>query len=170
MTGDRFEELTRKMGSATSRRSVLRGMGAAVVGGVAATVLKPFRADAACPAGTSVCGSACCPAGAACTNRAKSCCCAKGETPCNNACCKAGVACADLANSVCGCPKGTTPCGSGTTLKCCNKGTACTPSNATCQPVSTFATASSTCCKDVGASCVGNSECCSNFCLSGFCQ
>ena len=170
MTGDRFEELTRKMGRATSRRSVLKGMGAAVAGGVAAAVMKPFRADAACPAGTSVCGTKCCPAGGACTNKAKSCCCLAGQTPCNNACCAKGVACADLANSICGCPSGRTPCGQGATMKCCAKGTACSPSNSTCLPVTSFSTTVSTCCKSAGAGCSLNANCCSNFCVSGFCQ
>jgi hypothetical protein len=172
MSGDQFEDLTRKMAKGTSRRGLLKGMGAAAAASVAAAVLKPFRGDAfpGCPAGTSICGHNCCPAGAACANPSKSCCCAKGQIACGDACCIAGVTCADIANSICGCPKGTTPCGSGANLKCCNKGTACSPTNATCQPVSTFSTTASTCCSDPGKSCSTGSTCCSGVCTSGLCS
>ena len=173
MSGDQFEDLTRKMAKTSTRRGVLKGLGAAAVGGVAAAVLKPFRGDAlttTCPTGTSKCGNTCCPAGAACANPAKNCCCAKGQAVCGDACCVAGVACANVATSTCGCPKGATPCGSGANLKCCAKGTACSPTNNTCQPVSTFNTTASTCCKSAGVGCTSGTQCCSNLCTSGICS
>src|SRR3954468_942012 len=107
MSGDQFEDLTRKMAKGTSRRGLLKVMGAAAAATVAATVLKPFRGDAfvGCPAGTSVCGHACCEAGAPCANAAKSCCCRKGQAVCGGACCISGVACVDVANSICGWPQ-----------------------------------------------------------------
>ncbi len=174
MSPDRFEALTRYVAKRSSRRALLKGMAGAVAAGVGAAVLKPFRGEAAtvCPAGTGVCGTACCPAGGGCANASASCCCDKGQTPCNLACCKSGVACADHANSVCGCPAGTTPCGSGTSLKCCQGGTACSPTNETCQPVANFQTTAKTCgpgCKPAFAPCTSDAECCTEVCTSGFC-
>jgi hypothetical protein len=173
MTDGGFDELSRKMAGSHSRRGVLKAMGAAVAAGVAGTVLKPFRGDATvgCTAGQSVCGTACCEAGAACANASKNCCCLKGQAVCGDACCIKGVACFDRVNSICGCPKGLTPCPTANGLTCCNAGTACSPSNATCQPVASFSpsTTASTCCKSAGATCTSNGECCSASCLSGSC-
>jgi hypothetical protein len=172
MSGEQFEDLTRKMARQTSRRGVLKGMGAAAAATVGAVLLKPFRGEGlteGCPAGTSVCGNACCEAGAACTNPAKNCCCAAGQTACGDACCIAGVACASKAKSICGCPSGRTPCGSASNLKCCAKGTTCSASNSTCLPASSFSTTASTCCKSPGVGCTTGTECCSGRCFSSFC-
>ena len=169
MTGDRFEEFTKELGGSPTRRGVLTGIGVAVVGGVAATVLKPFRAEASCPAGTLTCGTACCPAGAACNSAQRSCCCGKSQAVCGQACCVRGVACADRANSICGCPSGRVPCTATGKLTCCAAGTACSSTNGTCQPVASFNTTASTCCSLQGESCT-NTECCSGLtCVSGHC-
>ena len=134
MTGDRFEEFTKELGGSPTRRGVLKGIGVAVMGGVAATVLKPFRAEASCPAGTLTCGTTCCQAGGACLSAECNCCCGKSQAVCGNACCVRGVACAYPENSICGCPPGQLSCGSAESLFCCPAGTSC--GSARCVPVS----------------------------------
>lgn len=180
MTGDRFEEFTKELGRTPTRRGVLKGIGVAVAGGVAATVLKPFRGEAvtSCPDGKGVCGTACCDAGAPCASAQRSCCCGTGQTACGTACCVAGVSCADKANSICGCPAGRAPCGTGFNLKCCAAGTACSSTNATCLPVANFNTTAKTCpCHNVGEPCRRAADCCSGqavggspICRTGYCS
>lgn len=184
---EHFEDMSRALARGTSRRGVLKMMGAAAAAATAATVLKPFRGDAqitcasnsapcgetccppglvcinastgqcSCPAGLTQCGQGCCSSGLICAdasqqlcgcdpsirtfcgkgccNKTDTCsdpatvtCCCKGDTPCGTSCCQGGVACINYSQGLCGCPKGYTPCGSGSTLRCCPKGTAC-PSN-----------------------------------------
>jgi hypothetical protein len=134
---ERFDDLARAMAGSHPRRSVLKMMGAAFAGATAATILKPFRSDAAvCPAGAPACGSGCCQKGETCSDPASVCCCPAGTTPCGTTCCTKGIACQDSGRGVCGCPSGLTPCGTAANLTCCDKGKAC--GDASCQPVSSF--------------------------------
>ena len=125
---ERFDDLSRNLAGSTSRRGVLKMLGAAVAGATAATVLRPFQASgllAACGAGTTPCGTSCCPAGVACvdpnTNR---CGCAAGRASCGTHCCpNKGDFCAFTTPGGCDacCPKGTTGCD----RFCCDAGVAC---------------------------------------------
>jgi hypothetical protein len=146
---DSFDELSRAMASPRSRRGVMKMMMTAAAGATAAAVLRPFRAEAVCPAGAPVCGSGCCQARESCSDPSTVCCCPSGTTPCGKSCCRNGVACVDRARGICGCPPGTTPCGNATNLNCCAAGKACGDSS--CQPVSAFA--SSVLAKTCGATC-----------------
>ena len=149
----RFDDLSRAMAQPMPRRGMLKMLGAAAAAGVGAVVLKPFRADAACNAGDTPCGTGCCPAGVACldpstarcgcpagatqcastccsgtcsfTSNGNGCCCDAGTTPCGQRCCPKGVACESASASVCGCPAGYTRCGSGVNLSCCPPGAPC---------------------------------------------
>jgi hypothetical protein len=151
---ERFDDMSKAMAGAHSRRSVLKILGGAAGAAVAATVLKPFRGDAipvTCTGPTNVGPSPC----------------AAGKTPCGPCCCKAGIACVDASRGVCGCPSGTTPCGSA----CCQKGTACAnPSTSTCAVAAVSCTEGQTACDKTccatGQSCVGGtcSTCASSVC------
>jgi hypothetical protein len=131
-----FDDLSRAMAGPHSRRSMLKLLGGTAVAAVGATVLKPFRADAAacggptnvpCGKGTTPCGPCCCQAGVQCVNRSTGQCgCPAGTTQCGNTCCKAGVACKDPKTGTCNgasaaCLNGTAACASG----CCNPGIPC---------------------------------------------
>jgi hypothetical protein len=110
---ERFDELSRHLANRTSRRGVLKLLGAGLGAGVAAAVLKPFRGDAG-----AVCGGS--------TNVP----CGAGTTPCGPCCCQAGIACVNASTGKCGCPAGTTACGS----TCCASGESCVdPSQSLCQ-------------------------------------
>ena len=149
----RFDDLSRAMAEPLPRRGMLKMLGAAAAAGVGAAVLKPFRADAACSAGQTPCGTGCCPAGVACadpstarcgcpagatqcastccsgtcsfTSNGNGCCCDAGTTPCGFNCCAKGIACFDASRGICGCPAGYTSCVSGNTLTCCPSGAPC---------------------------------------------
>jgi hypothetical protein len=153
---DSFESLSRSMAQPTSRRGVLKMMGGALVAGAAATVLKPFRADAVCPAGAPSCGSGCCAKGETCSDPSSTCCCPKGTTPCGTSCCNAGVSCANRATGLCGCPAGYTPCGSGTNLTCCPAGQACSSGCPTATSLASRSVA-----KTCGVTCPAPSDICS---------
>jgi hypothetical protein len=149
----RFDDLSRSMADPLPRRGALKMLGAAAAAGVAAVVLKPFRADATCSAGQTPCGPNCCAAGVACldasagtcgcpagttqcgsnccsgictlTSGRGGCCCEAGTTPCGFNCCAKGVACFDRSRGICACPAGYTSCVSGDTLTCCPSGAPC---------------------------------------------
>jgi hypothetical protein len=110
--------------------------GGAAAAAVGALVFKPFRADAACAPGETVCGPRCCPKGSTCTDRSNGCCCPAGATPCGTHCCRSGVACVDRSRDLCGCPAGTTPCFTDALLTCCPAGTPCTADSGTACPQS----------------------------------
>jgi hypothetical protein len=188
LTDNGFDELSRALARPSSRRTALKAVGASVGATVGAVILKPFRADAACKAGQTPCGSSCCSAGVACVNArtgrcgcasgytacgkgccagtctdpANSCCCEAGTTPCGSACCQGGVECYDKAQSVCGCPAGTTPCAHNNVLMCAPSGVSCDSSG----PFSVPNTKVKTCvnCGQFLDSCSQNSDCCSNVC------
>lgn len=160
---ERFDELSRQVAGAPTRRGVLKMIGAAFGAAAAVTVLKPARATAfscgpnavPCGAGTTPCGICCCKAGVACRDASASLCgCAAGAQPCGSSCCAKGETCSDPANAFC-CPAGTTPCGKA----CCRKGVACTSqSTSTCGGqvaacLAPRAICGSVCC-DVGQTCV----------------
>jgi hypothetical protein len=122
----RFDDLSRSLAGSTSRRGVLKLMGAAVVGGTAAAVLRPFHAGGAvCGSGTTPCGTGCCPAGVACVDPATNKCgCPAGRAPCGSHCCpNKGDFCAFATPGGCDacCPRGTTGCD----RFCCDAGVAC---------------------------------------------
>lgn len=188
MTESGFDELSRALARPRSRRTALKAIGVSVAAGVGAVIVKPFRADAACPAGTTACGQYCCSAGTTCVNRstgkcgcasgytacgkgcckgtctdpANSCCCEAGTTPCGSACCRKGVECYDKSQSVCGCPSGTTPCAHNNVLMCAPAGVSCDSSG----PFSVPNTRVKNCltCGRFLDSCTSNSDCCSNVC------
>ena len=121
---ERFDRLSRTLGASTSRRGVLKMMGAAVVGATATTVLRPFQAQASCPAGTTTCGTNCCTAGVACRDFKNSICgCPSGINACGKKCCaNPGDFCAFISGPCAACcPAGTTACG----RACCASGSAC---------------------------------------------
>jgi hypothetical protein len=121
---ERFDQLSRTLGRSTSRRGVLKLFFGAAAASTAATVLRPFRAQAAtCPGGQAPCGPGCC--AGTCTDRQHGCCCPAGSTPCGSNCCKAGVACLNAATGACGCPAGTTRCTRDGVVACCPQGKAC---------------------------------------------
>jgi hypothetical protein len=123
---DRFEDLTRQFAGASTRRSLLKGLGVAVVGATAATVLKPFRAhgvtNTECQPGLAHCGDGCCPAGQQCINPStgKCACGPANNVACGTGCCPKGDTCSDKTSITCCCP-GQTPCGT----SCCVGGVAC---------------------------------------------
>jgi hypothetical protein len=128
---ERFDEFSRTAAARqVPRRHLLRMAGVALAGATAATLLKPFKAEASCTFtcadGAAECGGFCCAKGESCSQTAGACCCPKRTTPCGEHCCSAGVACIDASQSICGCQAGTTPCGTGVSLTCCPAGTACT--------------------------------------------
>lgn len=133
----RFDDLSRELARPTSRRGVLKLIGGAAAAATAATVLRPFRAQASCAV---PCGSTCCAAGQTCSDAATGCCCASGTTPCGTSCCKSGVACVNASTGLCGCPSGYTQCGRGTSMTCCPSGKAC--GSAGCVPASDLTTKS----------------------------
>jgi hypothetical protein len=135
-----FDELSRELARPTSRRGVLKMIGGAAAAATAATLVRPFRAEAACPSGAPVCGTGCCAAGETCTDPSSGCCCASGTTPCGPACCKSGIACVDAASGICGCPAGYTSCGRGSNLTCCPAGKAC--GSTSCVPASNLSSKS----------------------------
>jgi len=183
-----FDDLARAMATPRSRRAALKALGASVAAGVGAVVLKPFRADAACPSGTTPCGPRCCSAGVACldassgkcgcatgytacgngcckgtcTDPVNSCCCETGTTPCGSACCAKGIACYDASQSICGCPARTTPCVQNNVLVCAPAGQSCDGPG----PFSTPNTRVKNCvaCARFMQPCSVNTDCCSNVC------
>lgn len=187
MTETGFDELSRALARPRNRRTALKAIGASVGATVGAVLLRPFRAEAACPTGTTSCGPTCCSGGAACldastgkcgcaagfaacgagcckgtcTDPATSCCCEKGTTPCGAACCQKGVACYDASTSLCGCPAGTTPCAQGGVLTCAPGGQTC--SGGPWPPPNTQAKICGAC-RTFMSSCTSDSECCSGFC------
>src|SRR5205823_4954009 len=99
----------RAMAQPMPRRGMLKMLGAAAAAGVGAVVLKPFRADAACNA---------------------------GDTPCGTGCCPAGVACVDPSTARCGCPAGSTTCGSSCCSGTCRTaGATCFYNKQCCSPM-----------------------------------
>jgi len=164
-----FDQLARRMAEPTSRRGVLKALGAGAAGAVAATFLKPFRGDAVtCPAGTAACGPGCCPPGGVCTDSVAGCCCPAGSTPCGPSCCSSGVACIDRARGLCGCPAGTTQCTAGGAVRCCKAGQTCSVSCPTAAQ-NTPRTCTSSTCKPPGGSCNFGGDCCSGFCNGNTC-
>jgi hypothetical protein len=154
---ERFDRLSRTMASDIPRRRLLKMAGVAFAGATAATVLRPFKAKAACctvpcgstccdpsqvcvdpnrslcgcASGAGKCGGLCCDAGETCSDPNLSCCCPGGTTPCGTNCCNSGVACVDRSRGICGCPSGTTRCGSASNLTCCPAGQSCGSSGCT---------------------------------------
>ena len=132
--GEHFEEMSRALARGTSRRNVLKMMGTAVAAATAASVLRPFRADAQidCETGLTPCGEqTCCPPNHTCANPSTGQCqCKAGLTPCGDNCCPSGLVCADANTGRCGCnPSIMTFCGNG----CCNKTDTCSdPATVTC--------------------------------------
>src|SRR4051794_39263406 len=112
--GERFEDFSKTLGASVNRRHALKVIGGAFGAAMAATVLRPLRAEAACPKGTTKCGTACCSSTTEVCSQAKSnCCCPAASTPCGSACCSSGVACVNPNKGICGCPSGYTQCVSG---------------------------------------------------------
>jgi hypothetical protein len=188
VTDGGFDELSRALARRSSRRTALKAIGASVGATVGAVLLKPFRADAACPAGTTPCGTSCCSAGIACvdastskcgcaagyaacgtgcckgtcTDAATACCCEGGATPCGTACCQKGVSCYDASQAVCGCPSGTTPCVQNNVLTCAPKGQTCDSGGP--WPVPNTRVKNCVGCKRFMDPCTSNDQCCSNVC------
>ena len=112
MDGARFDDFTRALGAARSRRTALR----ALAGGLAAAVTglsRPGGGEAAkCGKEGEACG--CCQSGLSCTGGT----CCPDDRVCNGACCPAGTACQDGAcvragegkGSPGGCPAGQARC------------------------------------------------------------
>jgi hypothetical protein len=214
-----FDELTRGLASGSlSRGKALRLMGAALVGGTLASLgiggvaaaddeCKPLekkcrknqqccsgncvdRKCAACPSGTSACGTQCCPSGEtclhgiACCPNAKVCgtgafaICCKGEAqscveglcqcndpgtlPCADQCvgCEGGTV--NSETCLCECPSGTTLIGS----TCCPNARVCgTGTSVTCCPEGQEC-GDGACCISNGFSntCTADTQCCSKIC------
>ena len=127
--GHSFDQLARELADGTlSRRRALRMMGAALVGGVLASV--PGVAWAAkpapCPPGVQKCGKACCPDATFICAQGK-CACPTGTTRIGNTCCQNAQVC----GSNCGCQTGEGCCNGvctdlSTTINCGACGNACT--------------------------------------------
>jgi len=221
-----FDELARALASGSiSRGKALRLMGAALVGGTLASLgigqvaaaddeCKPLekkcrknhqccsgncvdRKCAACPSGTSACGTQCCPSGEtclhgiACCPNAKVCgtgafaICCKGEAqscveglcqcndpgtlPCAEQCvgCEGGTV--NSETCLCECPSGTTLIGS----TCCPNARVCgTGTSVTCCPEGQEC-GDGVCsqpCRANGEMCTSHDECCSDNCVSGTCS
>jgi hypothetical protein len=126
MSGDRFDKLSRDMSGSMPRRGVLKAVGGAIVGAVAASVVGPFRANAqetaSCQPGQTPCGPSCCNPGLICVNAGTGRCgCDPSiKTFCGGGCCDKNDTCSDPATVTC-CCKGDTPCGT----SCCKSGVAC---------------------------------------------
>jgi hypothetical protein len=183
-----FDHLSRALAQPRGRRSALKAIGATVGASVGAVLAKPFRADAACPAGTTPCGPRCCAGGVACldasngtcgcavgytacgtgcckgtcTDPATSCCCESGTTPCGTACCQKGVSCYDAPTGICGCPSGTTPCAQNNILTCAPKGQSCDSGGP--WPAPNTRVKNCVGCRRLMDSCSTNTDCCSNVC------
>jgi hypothetical protein len=175
-----FDELTRGLASGSiSRGRALRLMGAALVGsalgslgGVAAAddeckpAEKKCRKDhqccsgncgedhkcAACPSGTTPCGTQCCQTAETCVNDA---CCPNARvcgTGTSVTCCTEGQECG---GGACCTPRG----GSCTTATDCCGGLDCDSNKGTC------------CSPNVASRCLTNADCCGQLgCTGGFCQ
>jgi hypothetical protein len=211
-TTDRsFDELASGLARGTlSRGRALRLMGAALLGGTlgslgigeaaADDLCKPTgkkcRKDhqccsgncvnltcSACPSGTTLIGSTCCPTAKVCGTGASAICCKgdaqscvegvcqcddPGTLPCGEQCvgCEGGTV--NSETCLCECPSGTTligstccpnarVCGSGTSVTCCPEGQQC-EGDVCSEP-----------CRPNGDSCTNHDECCSNNCVSGTC-
>jgi hypothetical protein len=153
---DQFESLTRTLGTGTSRRQALKIFGAAAMATVAATILKPFRAQGQPNCiGSTPCGETCCPAGVSCIDRATSKCgCPSGTTQCGpNKCCPAGIICRNAATGTCGCPYGAGQCGTG----CCKAGETCSDPNSACCCPSGTTPCGPACCKG-GVACIDRTK------------
>jgi hypothetical protein len=168
---ERFDELSRAMAGPQSRRGVLKLLGAAAAASVGAAVLKPFRGDAVCPAGTTTCGSSCCRGACSYTSGGSGCCCDPGTTPCGFDCCKAGIACFDRSRGVCGCPAGYRSCVSGSNLTCCPGGAPC--GSRTCKSsldasLGNYIKCSSAKCRGKFDTCFSTKQCCPGLtCVPG---
>jgi hypothetical protein len=189
---DGFDELSRRLARPTGRRGALKVIGAAMGAAVGVTLLKPFRGDAACPAGTTACGPRCCSAGVACldpqtgkcgcsagstpcgsgcckgtcTDPATSFCCEAGTTPCGSACCAKGVECYDKSQSICGCAPGKTPCAQNNILTCAPSGQSCDGGT---WPAPNTRVKSCLTCGRLMDLCFADSQCCSNLCTPHKC-
>ena len=130
-----FDELSRALAHPRGRRSALKAIGATVGATVGTVLVKPFRADAACPAGT---------------------------TPCGTACCQKGVSCYDAATAICGCPSGTTPCAQNNILTCAPKGQSCDSGGP--WPAPNTRVKNCRTCQRLMDTCFNNNDCCSNIC------
>ena len=121
----RFDELTRRLGAAASRRQVLGGLAGAVLGyfgGVGAAV-SAQTATGGAPCGGAVCGAGefccnpscgpCAPIGGACTLQA---CETPAGEPCNAVTCGAGEFCCNHSCSTCA------PVGGACTAQLCEPG------------------------------------------------
>jgi hypothetical protein len=159
----RFDDLSRTLAGPTSRRGALKLMGAAAAAATAGVVLRPFQAQASCTAGTTPCGTTCCPGGVACRDFKNSICgCSPGFAACGTTCCQnQGDFCAFIGGKCAACcPAGTTPCG----RACCASGSACVNrSTATCGcPAGTIAcgTGPGRACCPAGAPCPTDTSTC----------
>lgn len=124
----------------------------------------------------SFCGDGCCNKTDTCSDPSTVTCCCKGQTPCGTSCCNTGVPCLSVQGGICGCPKATTPCGSGASMICCPRGKACTgtPDQPGCYAATTgqgqgpgYATACSGSCIPCSS---GNCANPNQVCVSGCCR
>src|SRR6478752_5416966 len=154
MDDQRFDNLSRIIARSTTRRSTVKGIAAAIGGGVFASVFG-VRAQRASAAGGDVAP------GGACT----------GDTDCaEGTCSEAGVCfCNDPNEPVIGCSCNTgdaDPCG-GTPICCPSSDLPgsvgiCVPASEGCDPTGN--------CRDVGEQCGEGADCCAGFlCDSGTC-
>ncbi len=139
-------------------------IGASAAAATAATVVRPFRAEAqetfTCQPGQTPCGQeSCCPAGLICAdaNTGRCGCDPSIRTFCGDGCCNKKDTCSDPETVTC-CCKGDTPCGT----SCCRKGVACIDqANGLCGcPAGSTpcgAGASLRCCP-AGSACTGDQE------------
>jgi hypothetical protein len=151
-----FDELAKSLADGKlSRRKALRMLGAAVMGGVLASVPgMAWAAKPTCAGGATKCGSKCCPDSTYVCSKGK-CACPAGTTPIGNTCCQNAQVC----GSSCGCPTG---------QSCVNGGCVCPAATPT------YCAATNTC-VDIQtdpANCGGCNQTCTEGqgCADGTCQ
>ncbi len=138
-----FDNLSRRLATASSRRDALRISFTALFGGIASACVNP--AAGGCSGTQTSCAGGCIPSGSVCCSNGSYC--ASGTSCCNN-------------NTQC-CPNcGSGPCGSGQV--CCNGG--CIPSGSVCCSNGSYCNAGTSCCNNDTQCCSGGG---SNNCLCG---
>jgi hypothetical protein len=154
MDSSRFDELTKALAIATSRRQALKAIGAALGGalgfsriGIAFGAPKCHRNGTGCDTNSQCCSGYC----------------ANGE----KCTCPPAPAC----NSICPCPSGQV-CQSGTCVTPCTpNGGTCNSNSACCSHLCDERASPHTCvsCLPANDVCTTNSDCCSNVCCRGAC-
>lgn len=171
MKSQAFDELSKQVATATTRRQALRyfavAAGATVLPWTAASPAQAARCrknDQPCRASSECCSQFCDPTTGRCAG------CDPGTVACGGTCVSACTAPLVLnpLTCACECPNGTAPCGTtccSTFYVCCAQSNSCCPPLTTCCGAGNCCTSaqvcqSGACCTPEGAPCTSSQECC----------